>query len=249
LGSHHFTGQLHDQESGNEYFNARYYSNGTGRFLSPDPSGLVYADPTNPQSLNLYAYALNNPLRFIDPTGMILCDYGSSDQGGEDFEDADSSGECTSNGGTVSTDQQSVTVNANGSSSPSLIPYQTTVTLASVGVTGMLLTSQHCQQVFSKVIPGYSNQAFLDNNGKTPAYMVPAVLGPDPSTWGDIASTPQSYIGGSPDEDVGTRFYRSSVDAYTTPDYSSVVVGPNFFSIRVRRLRYFSTRTYTPTAR
>jgi uncharacterized protein RhaS with RHS repeats len=64
-----------------------------GRFLSPDPSGLVYADPTNPQSLNLYAYALNNPLRFIDPTGMILCDYGSSDQGGEDFEDADSSGE------------------------------------------------------------------------------------------------------------------------------------------------------------
>jgi hypothetical protein len=94
----------------------------------------------------------------------------------------------------------------------------------------MLLTSQHCQQVFSKVIPGYSNQAFLDNNSKTPTYMVPAVLGPDPSTWGDIASTPQSYIGGSPDEDVGTRFYRSSVDAYTTPDYSSVVVGPNFFS-------------------
>jgi len=31
-----------------------------GRFLSPDPSALDYADPTNPQSLNLYSYVLNN---------------------------------------------------------------------------------------------------------------------------------------------------------------------------------------------
>jgi len=45
-----------------------------GRFTSPDPSGLYYADPTNPQSLNLYSYALNNPLTNIDPTGLY-CDY------------------------------------------------------------------------------------------------------------------------------------------------------------------------------
>jgi len=32
-----------------------------GRFSSPDPSGLAYADPTNPQSLNLYSYAPSNP--------------------------------------------------------------------------------------------------------------------------------------------------------------------------------------------
>ena len=41
-----------------------------GRFVSPDPSGLVYADPRNPQSLNLYAYVLNNPLIHIDPSGL-----------------------------------------------------------------------------------------------------------------------------------------------------------------------------------
>ncbi len=38
--------------------------------MSADPSGLASADPTNPQSLNLYAYVLNNPLRFLDPTGL-----------------------------------------------------------------------------------------------------------------------------------------------------------------------------------
>jgi hypothetical protein len=54
--------------------------------MSPDPSGLAYAHPSNPQSLNLYAYALNNPLKYTDPTGMY-CYYG--DTGGGAQEDAD----------------------------------------------------------------------------------------------------------------------------------------------------------------
>jgi RHS repeat-associated protein len=72
VNEQHFTGQIHDSETGNDYFNARYYSNSTGRFLSPDPSGLDYVDPANPQSLNLYSYVNNNPLVSLDPSGLAL---------------------------------------------------------------------------------------------------------------------------------------------------------------------------------
>jgi len=63
----HFTGQERDAESGLDYFNARYYSSYLGRFMSPDPLG---GHMENPQSLNKYAYALNNPLTNTDPTGL-----------------------------------------------------------------------------------------------------------------------------------------------------------------------------------
>jgi RHS repeat-associated protein len=65
-----FTGKERDAESGNDYFGARYYSSSMGRFLSPDPIG---GDLTNPQSLNRYAYVLNNPLTNTDPTGLYTC--------------------------------------------------------------------------------------------------------------------------------------------------------------------------------
>jgi muramidase (phage lysozyme) len=37
---------------------------------SPDPSALAFADLSNPQSLNLYAYVMNNPLSSVDPNGL-----------------------------------------------------------------------------------------------------------------------------------------------------------------------------------
>jgi RHS repeat-associated protein len=47
-------------------YNARFYSTTLGRFLSVDPiaSG-------GPQGLNAYSYVRNNPLRYVDPTGMF----------------------------------------------------------------------------------------------------------------------------------------------------------------------------------
>jgi RHS repeat-associated protein len=67
---HLFTGKERDTESGNDYFGARYYASSMGRFMSPDPSAGYYANPMNPQTLNLYSYGLNNPLVNIDPTGL-----------------------------------------------------------------------------------------------------------------------------------------------------------------------------------
>ncbi len=66
-----FTGKERDQESGLDYFGARYYGSALGRFTSPDPTGLGFSDPSDPQSLNLYHYVLNNPLRFVDHDGLF----------------------------------------------------------------------------------------------------------------------------------------------------------------------------------
>jgi RHS repeat-associated protein len=68
--SHKFTGKERDSESGLDYFGARYYGSALGRMTSPDPSVLAFADLSNPQSLNLYAYVMNNPLSSVDPNGL-----------------------------------------------------------------------------------------------------------------------------------------------------------------------------------
>jgi RHS repeat-associated protein len=74
----HFTGKEHDTESGNDYFNARYYASSTGRFMIPDWSAKVepvpYAKLGDPQSLNLYSYVHNNPLRLVDADGHDFWD-------------------------------------------------------------------------------------------------------------------------------------------------------------------------------
>jgi RHS repeat-associated protein len=68
--THKFTGKERDGESGLDYFGARYMGSSLGRFMSPDPL-LNSGRPTNPQTWNRYSYVLNNPLNFIDPTGLF----------------------------------------------------------------------------------------------------------------------------------------------------------------------------------
>ena len=66
-----------DVETGLDYFVHRYYSSPQGRFTSIDPL-LESMNPGNPQSLNRYTYALNNPLAYVDPDGLeplIIGDY------------------------------------------------------------------------------------------------------------------------------------------------------------------------------
>ncbi len=68
-----FTGKERDAETGLDYFGARYFSSAQGRFTSPDwsatPAPVPYADFRDPQTLNLYSYVRNNPLRLRDEDG------------------------------------------------------------------------------------------------------------------------------------------------------------------------------------
>ena len=52
-------------------YNARYYSARLGRFISPDS---IVPEPGNSQGYNRYAYVMNNPLKYTDPTGYIQCE-------------------------------------------------------------------------------------------------------------------------------------------------------------------------------
>ena len=93
----HFTGKERDSESGNDYFGARYYGSWMGRFMSPDyneagSAPVPYADFTNPQSLNLYAYVNNNPLTTTDADGHGCFDNDATSS-------VDSSGNLQINGG------------------------------------------------------------------------------------------------------------------------------------------------------
>ena len=63
-----FTGQRLD-DTGLYYYGARYYDPEIGRFISADT---IIPDPTNPQAYNRYTYCLNNPLKYVDPSGNIV---------------------------------------------------------------------------------------------------------------------------------------------------------------------------------
>jgi RHS repeat-associated protein len=62
LKRYRYTGMERDEESGLEYHTARYYAPWCARWISADPSGLA-------GGLNLYSYAANSPIVFLDTTG------------------------------------------------------------------------------------------------------------------------------------------------------------------------------------
>ncbi len=54
------------------YYGARYYDSELGRFITRD---LLAGKRIIPQSLNLYTYCLNNPVKSIDPSGLDTACY------------------------------------------------------------------------------------------------------------------------------------------------------------------------------
>jgi RHS repeat-associated protein len=74
-----FTDHEHIQTVGLIHMNGRVQDPVLGRFISPDPS-----DALNPGvGFNRYAYALNNPLSFTDPSGFEIGDrFGAPEEAG-----------------------------------------------------------------------------------------------------------------------------------------------------------------------
>lgn len=58
-------GQYEDEETGLYYNDHRYYDPNRGQYLTPDPLGLR-------AGINTYGYVDGNPLKYIDPSGLIL---------------------------------------------------------------------------------------------------------------------------------------------------------------------------------
>ena len=88
-----FIGEEYDGDTEFSYLNARYYQGSRGQFMSQDPVFLAVGDAgavreitqktlrailADPQSLNSYSYAGNNPILFKDSTGKWYVDIGAS---------------------------------------------------------------------------------------------------------------------------------------------------------------------------
>ncbi|MCR2033422.1 amidase domain-containing protein [Anaerofustis stercorihominis] len=61
-----YTGQVYDKETGDYYYNARYYSPDDGRFVTVDTYRGEFEEPL---SLHLYAYCKNDPINYNDYSG------------------------------------------------------------------------------------------------------------------------------------------------------------------------------------
>jgi len=64
--SRRYTSQVLDEDTGLYYYGSRYYDPVLGRFVQPDT---IIPNRFDPQAYDRYAYARDNPMRYVDPSG------------------------------------------------------------------------------------------------------------------------------------------------------------------------------------
>jgi len=155
--NYHFAGMYRDGETGNDYTQFRMYESNLGRWMTPDP---LAGDTTNPQSLNRYAYVINNPTNLIDPLGLYK--YRPDDAGTVDYfndfgpladliNHAPSPGSSQPGGGRGG-------AGGGGAARTGETPNKAAKNLLNDYFANF--ADSNCAKVFGKVIPGFSVSAF-----------------------------------------------------------------------------------------
>jgi RHS repeat-associated protein len=72
ISNRRFTSYDRSARTGMDYAVNRFYSAAQGRFTQVDPIGMRAVSLSDPQSLNLYSYVANDPVNFVDPSGLFL---------------------------------------------------------------------------------------------------------------------------------------------------------------------------------
>jgi RHS repeat-associated protein len=100
LDANHYAALDYDAETATDHAQFRQYGDTPGNWKSPDPYYGSY-DQSNPQSMNRYVYALDNPLSNIDPSGLeCVWDDGSYDGEYDPTTGEGNPGGCAQAGGT-----------------------------------------------------------------------------------------------------------------------------------------------------
>jgi RHS repeat-associated protein len=71
---HRFTSYERDGETATDYAMNRQYRSTTGRYSRPDP---LPGSPRHPQTYNRYSYTANDPINYIDPSGLLRICFGN----------------------------------------------------------------------------------------------------------------------------------------------------------------------------